>query len=107
MCFSSIFSFIFSFYLHFDCFLKKLVGSSLLLIHDAESASFWMIDFAKTYELPAGMKITHNDEWKVGNHEDGYLIGIENLIRIFESLSSEEPISSPSSSCSASPSATM
>jgi len=54
-----------------------------------------MIDFAKTYETPPGIKITHNDEWKVGNHEDGYLIGIENLIRIFESLSTEE-----NSSCS-------
>jgi len=46
-----------------------------------------MIDFAKTYPLPDGLVITHNDEWKVGNHEDGYLIGVDSLIRIFESIS--------------------
>lgn len=65
---------------------QQLVGSSLLLIHDAESASFWMIDFAKTYQLPDELVITHNDEWKVGNHEDGYLIGVDSLIRIFDNI---------------------
>ncbi|KAI1302316.1 Inositol-trisphosphate 3-kinase B [Halotydeus destructor] len=64
----------------------ELIGSSLLLIHDVDSASFWMIDFAKTYPLPNGLSITHCDEWNVGNHEDGYLIGVDSLIRIFESI---------------------
>lgn len=45
-----------------------------------------MIDFAKTVSLPIGSSITHINEWIVGNHEDGYLIGINNLIQLFEEL---------------------
>lgn len=37
--------------------------------------------------LPNNIKIDHNSTWSVGNHEDGYLIGINNLISIFEELS--------------------
>lgn len=50
-----------------------------------------MIDFAKTCPLPEGCKpISHDKQWVVGNHEDGYLIGLSNLIKIFEELSQEE-----------------
>lgn len=45
-----------------------------------------MIDFAKTVSVPDNVNIDHNSAWKVGNHEDGYLIGLDNLISIFESL---------------------
>lgn len=45
-----------------------------------------MIDFAKTVPVPEDVNIDHNTAWKVGNHEDGYLIGLNNLISIFESL---------------------
>lgn len=34
-------------------------------------------------ELPPQLRIDHYSAWKVGNHEDGYLIGINNLIDIF------------------------
>lgn len=44
-----------------------------------------MIDFGKTRSLPLNMQITHNRKWIDGNHEDGYLIGIQSLIDIFES----------------------
>lgn len=46
----------------------------------------WLIDFAKTVQLPANTEITHSNKWSVGNHEDGYLIGINNLIGIFEDM---------------------
>ncbi|XP_030382399.1 inositol-trisphosphate 3-kinase B isoform X2 [Scaptodrosophila lebanonensis] len=89
----------------------EVIGSSLLFVHDNTHASVWLIDFAKTVELPADLHIDHNSAWKVGNHEDGYLIGINNLIDIFvelqaahvagatleSSLTSSSSTSSPSS----------
>ena len=61
----------------------EVIGSSLLFVHDRHKSGIWLIDFAKTIELPDNLEITHTSKWKVGNHEDGYLIGINNLIEIF------------------------
>lgn len=52
-------------------------------MHDQYHASIWLIDFAKTVILPSDANIDHQSKWSVGNHEDGYLIGINNLIDIF------------------------
>lgn len=68
--------------------LLQVIGSSLLFVHDSESANVWLIDFAKTLILPDDIKISHDSEWVVGNHEDGYLIGINNLIDIFNEMKS-------------------
>lgn len=68
----------------------EVIGSSLLFVHDRNQASVWLIDFAKTVVLPNDIKINHDSIWSVGNHEDGYLIGINNLIEIFEELQSNE-----------------
>lgn len=65
----------------------ELVGSSLLFVHDNTGrAGVWLIDFAKTTPLPPNIQISHASAWKPGNHEDGYLIGIDNLIAVFERL---------------------
>lgn len=65
----------------------ELIGSSLLIIHDDhERIGVWMIDFAKAVPLPLGIKIDHVKPWILGNHEDGYLFGLNNLIRILEQL---------------------
>ena len=69
----------------------EVVGSSLLFVHDSRNAGVWMIDFAKTLPLPQHLpRICHDAEWQVGNHEDGYLIGVNNLIDIFEDIRNSE-----------------
>lgn len=68
----------------------EVIGSSLLFVHDKRHASIWLIDFAKTIPLPSDVDISHFTEWIVGNHEDGYLIGINNLIQIFEEIASHD-----------------
>ncbi|XP_067011737.1 inositol-trisphosphate 3-kinase B isoform X7 [Anabrus simplex] len=68
----------------------EVIGSSLLFVHDKYNASVWLIDFAKTLVLPNGMMIDHASKWIVGNHEDGYLIGISNLIAIFTEMQAKD-----------------
>jgi len=60
----------------------SFVGMSFLFIVEqyGPSAAVYFIDFAKTLPLPAGICIDHNSLWKPGNHEDGILLGIDNLI---------------------------
>ena len=64
----------------------EIIGSSLLIIHDSNTLGIWMIDFAKTVPLPQGVTIDHTKPWIHGNHEDGYLFGLNNLIQLLESL---------------------
>lgn len=69
-----------------------MIGSSLLFVHDRFNANIWLIDFAKTVALPENAAIDHNSKWIVGNHEDGYLIGLNNLISIFVTMLEQQPV---------------
>ena len=54
------------------------------------NASVWMIDFGKTTPLPDQRTLDHRTPWVEGNHEDGYLTGLDNLISIIEEILEEE-----------------
>jgi len=67
---------------------NEFVGCSLLFIADASGprASVYLIDFAHTTPVPAGISIDHRSEWKPGNHEDGLLLGMDNVIACWEKV---------------------
>ncbi|XP_036263902.1 inositol-trisphosphate 3-kinase C isoform X1 [Pipistrellus kuhlii] len=65
----------------------EVVGSSLLFVHDHTGlAKVWMIDFGKTVALPDLQTLSHRLPWAEGNREDGYLWGLDNMIRLLQGL---------------------
>ena len=74
--------------------LIEVVGSSLLFVYDEDDGgpppSCWMIDFAKTQQVDAAAVpppgLTHRAKWELGNHEDGYLSGLDSLIDVWGAL---------------------
>ena len=68
-----------------------MISSSLLFVHDDVDApsvepGVWMIDFAKTAPLDEGQRVTHRNAWELGNHEEGYLAGLDSLIRTWDEI---------------------
>jgi len=67
----------------------EFIGSTLLFVADKRGRSgVWMIDFGVT--LPCDKALKHNVQWEPGNHEDGYLIGLANLIRLWKRIIAED-----------------
>ncbi|CAL1689653.1 unnamed protein product [Lasius platythorax] len=64
----------------------EVIGSSIFVIYDGEKVGVWLIDFAKTREVPDGRKLTHRRPWEEGNHEEGFLFGLDNLISTMEEV---------------------
>lgn len=61
----------------------QVIGSSILILYDrSHKAGAWMIDFGKTLPVDTPRSLTHRTPWEVGNHEDGYLHGLDNLIGV-------------------------
>mmetsp|Transcript_40328 Transcript_40328/g.64997 ORF Transcript_40328/g.64997 Transcript_40328/m.64997 type:complete len:255 (+) Transcript_40328:208-972(+) len=70
-------------------FQHELVGSSILFAFDMskpgnDRCGIWMIDLA--HALPSDTDLNHCSEWVQGNHEEGYLTGLDNLIEIWQGL---------------------
>ncbi|XP_014215598.1 inositol-trisphosphate 3-kinase homolog [Copidosoma floridanum] len=64
----------------------EVIGSSVFMIYDNDKVGVWLIDFAKTSEVPSGMRLTHRREWQQGNREEGFLLGLDNLISALEEI---------------------
>ncbi|XP_061383235.1 inositol-trisphosphate 3-kinase homolog isoform X2 [Danaus plexippus] len=73
----------------------EIVGSSIFIIYDDERVGAWLIDFAKTRRLPKDVKVTHREEWQQGNHEEGFLYGLDRLINTIEAAELSETIIEP------------
>merc|ERR1712176_1001050 len=60
----------------------EFVGSSMLFVADADppKARVAVIDFAKSFPVPEGITLDHRSQWTLGNHEDGFLHGLEEII---------------------------
>jgi len=71
-----------------DTFMQhEFVRTSVLLVYSnaTNSTSVHIIDLTRVSHL-GGTRITHRNEWEPGNHEDGYLVGLDNLINQFEEV---------------------
>lgn len=74
----------------------EIVGSSIFIIYDDERVGAWLIDFAKTRKVPGGAKVSHRAPWEQGNHEEGFLFGLDRLIQTIETARlSEDLMSTP------------
>ena len=74
--------------------MLQVIGSSLLFVHDKTGkASVWIIDFGKTTPLPDNCTNNHRTPWVEGNHEDGYLYGLDQMIQVWTDLEPTKPTS--------------
>uniref|UniRef100_A0A1A9WK98 Kinase n=1 Tax=Glossina brevipalpis TaxID=37001 RepID=A0A1A9WK98_9MUSC len=64
----------------------EIVGSSIFIVYDHSHVGCWIIDFVKSRPLPINIKINHRSDWIPGNHEEGLLKGLDNLIAAFEEV---------------------
>jgi 1D-myo-inositol-triphosphate 3-kinase len=60
----------------------EVVGSSIFMIYDDTKVGAWIIDFAKTLPVPEGQVVSHREPWVQGNHEEGFLTGLDSLISV-------------------------
>lgn len=72
----------------------EVVGSSILIIYDDVRVSAWLIDFAKTRPVPTGLTVNHRSVWNPGNHEEGFLYGLDQLILTLERVKTSGSVSS-------------
>ncbi|KAJ1532254.1 hypothetical protein ONE63_000870 [Megalurothrips usitatus] len=60
----------------------EVIGCSIFMLYDDRQVGAWLIDFAKTVPVPDSTRLDHRSPWKPGNHEEGFLFGLDNLIQV-------------------------
>jgi len=68
----------------------EVIGSSLLFVYDEDdNATITMLDFGKT--VPSAEPLAHNVPYVYPtlSHEEGYLIGVENILKIIKTIDNE------------------
>ncbi|XP_060597292.1 inositol-trisphosphate 3-kinase homolog isoform X3 [Ruditapes philippinarum] len=71
----------------------ELIGCSVLVMHDKyDKCGVWVIDFSKTNPIQDGCEISHRLPWQIGNHEDGFLFGLDNLMQFFSDIEIKEEL---------------
>ena len=73
-----------------DVFMERsFIRTSLLFVYSSvtNETRLAMIDFPKVTKRKT--RLTHRDAWTPGNGEDGYLTGLDNLIKLFERVRDE------------------
>ncbi|KAE8748680.1 hypothetical protein FOCC_FOCC004483, partial [Frankliniella occidentalis] len=60
----------------------EVIGCSIFMLYDDREVGAWLIDFAKTVPIPDDRTLDHRTPWKPGNHEEGFLFGLDNLIQV-------------------------
>uniref|UniRef100_A0A6M2DNI4 Kinase n=1 Tax=Xenopsylla cheopis TaxID=163159 RepID=A0A6M2DNI4_XENCH len=83
----------------------EVVGSSVFIAFDDTRVGAWLIDFAKARRLPEGIRVDHRSGWTPGNHEEGFLHGMDQLIEVIEEV--HQSMTCPSIKNCASRSATL
>lgn len=65
----------------------EFIGSSLLFAIDCNCQScVHLIDLAKTRGLPDGITVDHRSRWELGNHEDGFLFGVDSIVSCWQEV---------------------
>ncbi|XP_064553754.1 inositol-trisphosphate 3-kinase homolog isoform X2 [Drosophila montana] len=64
----------------------EIIGSSLFIVYDDQRVGAWLIDFAKSRQLPPQLSVNHRSAWQPGNREEGLLRGMDELIHAFEEV---------------------
>ena len=64
----------------------EFIGTSLLFVVDRSRCQMWMIDLEKMSSVPPHVSIDHESGWVQGSYQDGYLLGLDNLISIFTDI---------------------
>jgi 1D-myo-inositol-triphosphate 3-kinase len=75
---------------------KRAVETATLSAPGPPVVGVHMIDFSSSEQARPGERLSHRAPWEPGNGEDGYLLGVDNLIKMFDKVERGEDWASES-----------